>query len=154
MEAYENNPITVEAHDQVEEQAPVEAPVEAPAQASVEAPVEEPGPAPVRLAAAPSEPEEPLTLVKFTKPYMFEQKVYKEVELSGLETMSASDMCAAEKHLNRSGMFSPLPEMTAEYVSFIAAQTSGLPIEFFKALPPRDFIRVKNKVTNFFYGEE
>lgn len=146
MDAYENNTINVEAQDPVEEQAPVEEPVEAP--------VQEPGPAPVQLASAPSEPEESLTLVTFTKPYKFEGKVYKEVDLAGLETMSASDMCAAEKHLNRSGMFSPLPEMTAEYVSFIAAQTSSLPIEFFKALPPRDFIRVKNKVTNFFYGEE
>lgn len=102
----------------------------------------------------PSEPEESPTLVTLTKPFKFEGKTYTEIDLSGLENMSASDMCAAEKHLNRSGMFSPLPEMTAEYVCYIAAQTSDFPIEFFKALPPRDFIRVKNKVTNFFYGED
>ena len=102
----------------------------------------------------PSEPEESPTLVTLAKPFKFEGKTYTEIDLSGLESMSASDMCAAEKHLNRSGMFSPLPEMTAEYVCYIAAQTSDFPIEFFKALPPRDFIRVKNKVTNFFYGED
>ena len=110
--------------------------------------------APVNLTVLHSEPEEPETLVRFTKPYKFEGKVYKEIDLAGLESMNAADMCAAEKHLNRSRVFSPLPEMSAEYVSFIASQTSDLPIEFFKALPPKDFIRVKNKVTSFFYGED
>lgn len=153
MNKFDSNPIPVE------EPVPVEEPAEDAATAEIveeaaAAPAPAPDPAPVQLDAPPSEPEESPTLVTFTKPYKFEGKVYKEVDLAGLESMSASDMCAAEKHLNRSGMFSPLPEMTAEYVSFIAAQTSSLPIEFFKALPPRDFIRVKNKVTNFFYGED
>lgn len=145
MELYEQKPVPVES---VAEAA------EAPSPASASDPAPAPNPAPVQLGSAPSEPEESPTLVTFTRPYKFEGTVYKEVSLSGLESISAADMCAAEKHLNRSGMFSPLPEMTAEYVSFIAAQASGLPIEFFKALPPKDFIRVKNKVTNFFYGED
>ena len=54
----------------------------------------------------------------------------------------------------RSGVFSPLPEMTVEYVQFIAARASGQPVEFFKGLPPKDAIKVKNRVTSFFYGED
>ena len=97
---------------------------------------------------------ESTTLVKFAKPFKFEGQNYTEIDLSGLENLNAQDMCAAEKHLNRSGMFSPLPEMTAEYVCFIAGMASGQPIEFFKALPPKEFIKVKNRVSNFFYGED
>ena len=44
--------------------------------------------------------------------------------------------------------------MTAEYICFIASRASDQPIEFFKGLPPRDAVRLKNKVTSFFYGED
>jgi hypothetical protein len=98
--------------------------------------------------------EAPDTLVKFAKPYHFEGQTYTDIDLAGLETLTAEDMIAAEKFLNRSGVFSPIPEMTTEYVSFIAAKASGQPIEFFKRLPPKDAVRVKNRVTSFFYGED
>jgi hypothetical protein len=98
--------------------------------------------------------EESGTLVKFAKPYRFEDQTYTEVDLTGLENLTAEDMIAAEKFLNRSGVFSPIPEMSTEYVSFIAAKASKLPIEFFKGLPPKDAVRVKNRVTSFFYGED
>jgi hypothetical protein len=94
------------------------------------------------------------TLVAFAKPYRFEDQTYTEIDLAGLETLTAEDMIAAEKFLNRSGVFSPIPEMTTEYVSFIAAKASKQPIEFFKGLPPKDAVRVKNRVTSFFYGED
>ena len=95
--------------------------------------------------------DEPLT-VKFSKPYRFEGQTFTEIDLSGLDKLNATDMCAAEKHLNRSGMFSPLPEMTAEYICFVAAQVAEQPIEFFKNLPPKDFIKVKNRITSFFFA--
>ena len=103
---------------------------------------------------APAPEAEPDTLVKFPKPYTFEGKTYTEVDLAGLDNLTAEDMIAAEKFLNRSGVFSPIPEVSVEYVCFIGAKASELPIEFFKALPPRAMTRVKNKVTGFFYGEE
>ena len=106
---------------------------------------------PAVTETAPEE-EDPLT-VKFSKPYRFEDSTYDGIDLSGLERLNAMDMCAAEKHLNRSGMFSPLPEMAAEYVCYIATQVTDQPIEFFKHLPPKDFIKVKNRITNFFFGE-
>lgn len=33
-------------------------------------------------------------------------------------------------------------------------KAAKLPVEFFEGLPPREMEKVKNKVTNFFYGEE
>mgnify|MGYP000265911087 CR=1 FL=1 len=93
-------------------------------------------------------------VIDLGKPYKFEGQTYSEIDLSGLDSLTAEDMIAAEKHLMRTGVFSPLPEMTVEYVQFIAARASGQPVEFFKGLPPKDAIKVKNRVTSFFYGED
>ena len=71
-----------------------------------------------------------------------------------MENMTATDMIAANKVLDRSGSFSFLPEMSLEYACIIAAKASKLPIEFFKGLHPREAIKIKNKVTSFFYGTE
>ena len=97
---------------------------------------------------------EPDTLLKFGKPYTFEDVVYTEIDLAGLEGLTAEDMIAAEKYLNRAGIFSPIPEMTSEYVCFIASKVTDHPIEFFKNLPPKEAVKLKNKVTSFFYGED
>ena len=103
------------------------------------------------LTPAAANEAEPETLLKLTKPYKFEGHEYTEVDLAGLDSLTASDMIAAEKYLNRTGIISPIPDMTMEYVCFIAGKTSGLPVEFFKGLPPRDATKLKNKITGFFY---
>lgn len=97
--------------------------------------------------------EESSGLVKFSKPYTFEGQTYTEIDLSGIGDMTAQDMVDAEKFLTRSGIISPIPEMTVEYVCFIANRATGQPVEFFKGLPTKDAVKVKNKVTSFFYGE-
>lgn len=98
--------------------------------------------------------DESSTLVKFIKAYRFEGKDYTEVDLSGMDGLSAEDMIAADRYLTRSGSFSVMPEMTLEYACFIAARASKQPIEFFRGLPPKDAIKVKNRVTSFFYSED
>ena len=92
------------------------------------------------------------TLLTLSKPYTFEGQTYTEIDLAGLETLTAEDMIAAEKYLNRSGIISPIPDMTLEHVCFMASRTSGLPVEFFKRLPPKDATKLKNKITTFFYS--
>lgn len=98
--------------------------------------------------------DETSTLVKFSKTYRFEGKDYTEVDLSGMDDLSAEDMIAADRYLTRSGSFSVMPEMTLEYACFIAARAAKQPIEFFKGLPPKDALKVKNRVTSFFYSED
>ena len=73
---------------------------------------------------APASEADATTLVKFSKPYKFEGQTYSEIDLSGMDSLTAEDMIAAEKHLMRTGVFSPLPEMTVEYVQFIAARAA------------------------------
>lgn len=92
-------------------------------------------------------------VVTFGKPYHFEGKEHKSIDLSGLDNLTAENMIAADKYLASNGVFTPMPEMNMEYTLYIASVATGLPIEFFRRLPPKDAIKVKNRVTNFFYGE-
>lgn len=50
--------------------------------------------------------------------------------------------------------FTFLPEMSLEYACIIAAKATKLPVEFFKGLHPKEAVKVKNRVTAFFYGAE
>lgn len=105
-------------------------------------------------AAETEATEEISTVITFSKPYRFEDKTYKEIDLSGLNDLTAEDMIAADKYLTRNGAFSVIPEMSLEYACFIASRVTDQPVEFFRRLPPKDAIKLKNCVTNFFYGGE
>ena len=93
-------------------------------------------------------------LVVFWRPFVFEGKTYESVDLSGLEDLSAADMIAANKIMERGGTVNVLPEMSLEYACIISARATRMPVEFFRALPPKDALKVKNRVTNFLYGED
>ena len=92
--------------------------------------------------------------ITFKKPFVWEDETYTGVDLSGLEDLSARDMIATQRMMERSGSINVLPEMSLEYARIFASKASGLPQEFFQSLPPREAIKVKNRVTSFFYGEE
>ena len=94
---------------------------------------------------------ENVNIVIFSKPYKFEGKIYEKVDLSGLDDLTAADMIAANKVLDRTGSFTFLPEMSLEYACIIAARATKLPVEFFKGLHPKEAIKIKNRVTSFFY---
>lgn len=98
--------------------------------------------------------EEAENIVKLSKIYDFEGEKVSQIDFSGLENITADDMIRANKVLSTSGTVSILPENDLHYTLIIAASATGLPIEFFKALKPKDAIRVKNTVASFFYGEE
>lgn len=93
-------------------------------------------------------------IMKLSKTYEFEGCKVTEIDLSGLEDLTANDMIKANKVLNSSGNVTVLPETNLEYTLVIAASASEYPIEFYKMLAPKDAIKVKNRVTSFFFGEE
>lgn len=93
-------------------------------------------------------------IVKLSRTYDFEGEKVSELDFSGLENVTADDMIKANKILSSSGTVAILPENDLHYTLIIAASATGYPIEFFKALKPRDAIKVKNMVTGFFFGEE
>lgn len=98
--------------------------------------------------------QEDAYLIVFKKPFIFEGETYSCIDLSGLESLSAADMIAVNKTMERSGTVNVLPEMSLEYACLISARASEMPVEFFKALPPKEALKVKNRVTNFLYGED
>jgi len=99
-----------------------------------------------------TEDEENKLVLKFTKPYKFEGEEYNEVDLSNLENLTASDMIAAQKQVNKGGNVDIIPEMSLQYACIISARVSKKPIEFFTALPAKEAIKLKNIVTGFLYS--
>jgi len=91
-------------------------------------------------------------LLSFKKPVYFEGERYDSVDLSGLEDLSAADMIAVNKQIERGGSTNVMPEFSVEYACLIASRACGMPAEFFKALPPREAAKLKNRVINFLYG--
>ena len=114
-------------------------------------------PAPEKIVPIAQDPDaeaESSTIVKFTKPFHFEDQTYTEVDLGGMADLTAEDMIAASNYLIRKGNVSPTPEMNIEYACYIASRATGLPVEFFRRLPLKEAVKVKTRVTNFFYAED
>ncbi len=92
---------------------------------------------------AEGQQEENQLLVVFKKPFEFEGVVYKDVDLSGLENISARDMIAANKIMERSGTVNVIPEMSLEYACIISSKATGKPVEFFRSFPQRRRLKLK-----------
>lgn len=94
-------------------------------------------------------------VIKFKKPYRFEGKEYTEIDLSGLDDLTASDMIAVNKYMQRTTAgIDVMPEVSLEYACVLASKAAKLPIEFFINLPPREAMRVKNRVMGFLFGSD
>lgn len=87
--------------------------------------------------------------VDLSKPYFWEGYTYTAVDLSGLERMSTRALKKIMRRSIAAGQAVLLPELDMEYCMNVAAEASGLPIEFFDDLPAADGTRVKNRVMSF-----
>lgn len=92
--------------------------------------------------------------IELTKPITFENKEYKEIDLSGLENLSAESLCRADNRLTKMGIVAAVKETNCEFCAMIAAEATELPVEFFKALSAKDFSRIARAVQSFFLGAE
>lgn len=111
-------------------------------------------PAAEETAAEETVDEDAELYVRFRRPFVFEDETYEGVDLSGLEDLSARDMIATQRVMERSGSINVIPEMSLEYACIFVSKATKLPVEFFQSLPPREAVKVKNRVTSFFYGED
>lgn len=102
--------------------------------------------------SAEAEAQEVPEPVVLSRPVEFEGKTVTQVDLDGLMDISAADLIKAGAYVRRKGVSATMPETTIEFCLFVAAQVSGLPIEFFDKLKARDALKVKNAVFAFFYG--
>ena len=99
-----------------------------------------------------TEPED--LILRFAKPYKFGGQEYTEVDLSGLEDVTAGVLenvgkIAAKKN---PGMNPALQEMSLTFCTYLAQRVAKLPLEFFTGLPAKEAIKLKALVTNFLYG--
>ena len=93
-------------------------------------------------------------MLRFGKPYKFGGQEYTEVDLSGLEDVTAGVLenvgkIAAKKN---PGMNPALQEMSLTFCTYLAQRVAKLPLEFFTGLPAKEAIKLKALVTNFLYG--
>lgn len=86
-------------------------------------------------AAAPK--TENQYLLKLNRPYVFEGTEYAEIDLAGLDKLTAQDAINAQRQLfaEREPAAMLLCETTTAFVRILAAKATGLPIEFFKLAP-------------------
>ncbi|OUN75796.1 hypothetical protein B5G12_01620 [Faecalibacterium sp. An58] len=103
-------------------------------------------------AADPNTEDQEDLILRFKKPYSFEGETYTEVDLSGLEDLSAADLCKVGKMVKKIDGVDPIAEMSLPYAIFMAARVTGKPLEFFQQLPAREAIKLKNLVAGFLYG--
>lgn len=99
-----------------------------------------------------TEPED--LVLRFGKPYKFGGQEYTEVDLSGLEDVTAGVLenvgkIAAKKN---PGMNPALQEMSLTFCTYLAQRVAKLPLEFFTGLQAKEAIKLKAMVTNFLYG--
>lgn len=100
-------------------------------------------------------PDEDSLIVKFRKPFKFEGQEYKEIDLSGLDDLTAQDMVSVDRILKRNSTgIDVMPEVSMEYALNLAAKAAKQPIEFFQALPPREAMKVKNRIMGFLFGSD
>jgi hypothetical protein len=91
-------------------------------------------------------------LVKFNKPYVFEKEEYKEIDLSGIKSLTTGDLAKADKIFLSTGQVAMMNEMSTGYACIIASMVSCKPVEFFEGLPANEGIKIKTVISNFFYN--
>ena len=91
-------------------------------------------------------------LIELDKPFSFEGKEYKQVDFAGMDNLTTQDVCDAHNmYLSMGGSAAGVPEFDPSYACVIAHKATGLPVEFFKALPAKEGRKVKNLVTTYFF---
>ena len=108
-----------------------------------------------RAGAEGGEDTEPEDLVlRFSKPYKFGGQEYTEVDLSGLEDVTAGVLESVGKITAKKnpGMNPALQEMSLTFCTYLAQRVAKLPLEFFTGLQAKEAIKLKAMVTNFLYG--
>ncbi len=99
-----------------------------------------------------TEPED--LILRFAKPYKFGGQEYTEVDLSGLEDVTAGVLESVGKITAKKnpGMNPALQEMSLTFCTYLAQRVAKLPLEFFTGLQAKEAIKLKAMVTNFLYG--
>lgn len=93
-------------------------------------------------------------VLRLSKPYIFEGQTYPEIDLSGLENVTAGTLERVGKTvLQQSPTLNPaMLESTMPFCIELVVRVAGKPYEFFRGLPVQDAMKMKSLVANFLYG--
>lgn len=92
--------------------------------------------------------------LELTRTYEFEGEKISVLDFSKIEDLSAKDMIRANNIMVREGTVAASAEVHLHYALIIASDVTGLPMEFFMKLKPKDAMKVKNLVVHHFFDGE
>lgn len=98
-------------------------------------------------------PDEERTLV-LTRAYDFDGEKISSLDFSRIEELSAKDLIRANNIMIREGTVAASAEVHLHYALIIASDVTGLPVEFFMQLKPKDAMKVKTLVVHHFFDGE
>lgn len=98
--------------------------------------------------------EENDLLVEFKKPFKWEDKEYKSVDLSPLDNMSGRQLSEIYKEYGKLGIAAAIPAQTPAFAALTASKATGLPVEFFHSLPARELFKISVSVSSYFFTED
>ncbi len=87
----------------------------------------------------------------FEKPYNFEDKEYKEIEIP-IEDMKGSDFAAAKKRFSKDGNYAIMPAADSEFCAQLGAKMAKVPVEFFEQMPVKEYCKITQEISNFLLG--
>lgn len=91
--------------------------------------------------------------VELSRTYKFDGEEISTLHFSGLEDFRARDMIRVNNIMMDNGTNVVIPENTLYFALIVASDTTGLPLEFFMQLIPRDAMSVRRFVSNYFFAE-
>lgn len=92
-------------------------------------------------------------ILELFRTYRFEGEEISSLDFSGIENLTAENMIRANMIMEDRGISATVPENTVYYALIIAAEATGMPIEFFMKLRPKDVVNVRRIVSRCFFGE-
>lgn len=84
----------------------------------------------------------------FDRPYVFQEKEYTQIDLSGVAGLNAMHMTEAENRMSQAGFFITENSFNFLYACIIAGMAAKLPDAFFLGLPVRELLKLKNAVND------
>ena len=87
-------------------------------------------------------------VMRLEKPYPFDGKEYKEIDLNGIADLSSMHDSAAENRMAREGFMVTETSFNYLYACVIASMAAKLPEDFFTGLPLYETVKLKNAVND------
>ena len=92
-------------------------------------------------------------IVELARPYGFEGKEYRDIDLNGVADLNTLNESEAENRMAREGFVVTENSTNYLYSCVIAAMATGIPEEFFTTLPLYELLKLKNAVNDAdFFG--